>query len=219
LATADSATLPPAPNMPIPVQESAQNMAVMTETKQALTGLAGALQKAQEMGFEGLDMSGFGAFPVVRLHNGTYNAKEGMNLGSEFYGFIQDGGTTPKYVYNNGLGDKDPNRDFFYTYDHTATAKGEPVSQVLEIWKAHGWTPQISPYVDTLIKLHGGENTGTLIILSVPKASRSKLTVHIANIFMEDLLPSQTVTKFSIGGAIRSGSTEFTPMEFTIYKG
>jgi len=207
---------PAAPAVPAVSQQTAVAPA---EPPVAASGMVGAMQKAQELGFEGLDLSGFGAFPIVRLHRGSYNTRDGLNLGTTFYGFIQDGGTKQKFVYNNGLPDRDPGRDYFYTYDQVTTVKGEPVSQILDTWRARGWTPQISPYLDTMIKVHGGEHDGTMIILSVPKSSRPRLSVHIGSIIMDDQLPSAVVTRFSIAGEVGSGATAFTPMEFSKYTG
>ena len=203
-AAPEAPAAPPAPAVP-----SGSEIAPVTAN-------AKLAQVAAEEGFEGMDFDGYGTFPMVSLKQGTFSCNEGWSLPDTFYGILQS--TRKKSIYKNGLPDSDPNTDFFYTYDQITSVSGDMVEDLVAAWRAKGWTPVIKPYIDATITLVGGEHDGQVIILSVPKSSISRLSVHWANMKASGRPYSEIVTEVKKGPLTKSKGFEFTPILFSIYQ-
>lgn len=134
-----------------------------------------------ELGFDGVDFSGFGAFPIVSLQKETFRSTEGDVLGASFTGYVR--GSRKKWIYKNGLIDQDPNSAFFYTYDDEQTIKGEAVSDVLQDWKSRGWRPMKSPYIELFVSLADGEKAGQIVALSIPKTSIQRFSNFMLRLY------------------------------------
>lgn len=168
------------------------------------------------MGFEGVDLSGYGAFPVIRLHEGEYNSSDGaLVLGPQFDCIFLE--SKKKLFYKNGLPPGDPNEEFFYTYDDQFDTRERPVQQILQEWAARGWTaPQRKPYVDQMCRIVGGAHDGKIIILSIPKTSIQRWSSHLVNMVAAGKNPKADTTRVSKGPRVTNVTYPFTPMQFDI---
>jgi hypothetical protein len=169
------------------------------------------------MGFEGLDFDGFGAFPMVSLKQGTFSCSDGWTLPDPFYAVLMS--SKKKWIYKNGLPDRDPETKFFYTYDQETTISGEAVEDVLAEWRAKGWKPVMKPYLDVAMRLVGGEHDGKVVALSVPKTSIGRVSAHWANMMASGKPIDQIITKIGKAALVKSKGFEFTPISFEIYQG
>ena len=183
----------------------------------ATTGAAAIVAKAEEMGFEGLDLGGYGAFPMVSLKQGTFSCSDGWTLPDPFYAVLLS--SKKKWLYTNGLPDSDPGKEIFYTYDQVVSISGEAVEDLVAAWRAKGQTPVIKNYLDVAMRLVGGEHDGTAVALSVPKTSIGRLSAHWANMMASGQPIENIVTKISKGPIVKTKKGEFIPIYFDIYRG
>jgi len=140
------------------------------------------------MGFEGLDFDGFGAFPMISLKQGTFSCSDGWSLPDPFYAVLMS--SRKKFIYKNGLEEKDPNSDFFYSYDQVTAINGDLVEDRLREWRSKG-----------------------------PKTSISRLSAHWANMMATGKPIDSIVTKIGKGPLVKSKGFEFYPIQFEIYNG
>lgn len=242
-AAAESTTndTPPAPEIEIEdalfeeVEEDAGTLLAVAQTIEVAqtttiagrtTGSSVLIQQMAEDGMEGMDL-GFGAFPIITLGNdGEFSCRDLPHLPIKGFECIIHQ-SKQKFVWKNGLEDKDPKSDFFYSeYSPTfapdaprVTAAGKDMEEILAEWKAQGWVPVHKKYLDVVVTIVGGDCDGEMAVLSIPPASVTRLSGVIALAKMKHrLLQDQFVTSVSIGPKIQKGVTVYRPWAFSFVR-
>ena len=171
------------------------------------------LNSLAEDGFEGVDLTGFGAFPIIALNDGQFVATEGWELGESFEGVMV--GSRNKFIFKNGTKDVD-DEEFFYSYDGVLDTQGGEVVERLNAWKALGYTPVRKPYVDISVILTGEDHAGEFCLLSVPKTSISRWSGYLVKLGLQHKgkKPQEVVTRFGKAKKVGSGTRSFTPISF-----
>lgn len=180
-------------------------------------GPAAIASELAELGFDGVDFTGFGVFPIVSLQKETFKSTEGDILGASFRGYVQ--GSRKKWIYKNGLIDQDPNSDFFYTYDDELTIKGEPIAEKLAGWKQRGWNYLKNPYVEVFIALAEGEKEGQIVALSIPKTSIQRYSNFMLRLYSKGTDNMQhTLCEFGQGNEVTGPKIKnpWIPLDFKI---
>lgn len=171
----------------------------------------------EEAGFSGLD-HGFGAYAIVALQNdGMFEDSNNDSLGKAFTGIILESRT--KWVFaNTKCESKD--EQAIYSYDGVNdTNTDQPIAPTIEEWADKGWGFERRPYTEVTVDLVEGARAGEIVLLSLPKTSRTKFTGYIStNARRFRLLPSQYVTKFEVGDKITSTPFPFYPWKFSFVK-
>ncbi len=168
----------------------------------------------EEAGFGGLD-NGFGAYAIIALQNeGMFEDSNGDSFGKEFTGIILESRT--KWVFSNTKCEK-RDEQAVYSYDGvTDTNTDLPLQDTFEEWAEKGWGFERRPYTEVTLDLVDGPRAGEIVLLSLPKTSRTKYTGYIStNARRFRLLPSQYITKFSVGDKVTSTPHPFYPWKFT----
>jgi hypothetical protein len=175
-------------------------------------------QQAADDGFDGLDMTGYGTFPIVKLDQGEF-VGDGITggLGTEFYCKIQ--GSREKILLSNGLKNNQPGYDFRYTYDRITTHKGENVDQVLAEWRAAGLTPAEKKYLEVPAQIVYGQHDGTLVLLSVPPTSVRRFSAYYMKLRVAGKNVRECITKCSKGERVTNVDHPFFPWAFDEYTG
>lgn len=177
-------------------------------------GSSAIVQQASKDGFEGVDLDVFGVFPIVSLKDGEFQSTEGWSLGREFHMVMTAG--RKKFAYKNGLPDSDPDSTMFYTYDSVHTTSGELVENVLKEWAEKGWRKEVSPYVDIMGTVHGGERDGSIILLSTPKTSIGRYSGHYMRLKATGRPFDQIITRIGKGEKFTVRNFDVTPYDFSI---
>lgn len=208
-ATATAPAAPAAANLPAAPQAAGLPS----------TSLAAALG---DDGFDDLNESiGFGSFPMVKLDKSSYEA-DGKDLGDSFNCVLLN--ARKKYLVKAFKGDDAP---MVYTYTDPLTdpnamdMSGTLVSAKLAEWRAQGHdTPEIKQYMEVTARMAGGAMDGTIVLLSIPPASVSRLAGHRAAVMINHGKQlSQVVTRCGLGPKIKTGNTTFFPWDFSVAKG
>lgn len=166
-------------------------------------------------GFAGLDF-GFGSFPVVSLQNtGQFESSEGGSLGNDFYATIL--GSVPKWIYKNDQ--KGPAEEFFYTFDRQFSMAGEPIEDILLKWKGKGWKHEVKKYLDVQAQMvTQDEDNGTLVLLSIPPTSITKLSGYMATVKgRHGKKVQEVVTHITLGEKVTKTQYPFHPWAFTYH--
>ncbi len=174
-------------------------------------------QALEEAGFGGLD-HGFGAYAIVALQNeGMFEDSNNDSLGKAFTGIILESRT--KWVFSNTKCEK-KDEQALYSYDGTTdTNTDQPLAPTIEEWAEKGWGFERRPYTEVTVDLTDGDRAGEIVLLSLPKTSRTKFTGYIStNARRFKLYPSQYVTKFEVGDKITSTPFPFFPWKFSFDK-
>jgi len=171
----------------------------------------------EEAGFGGLDY-GFGAYAIISLQNeGMFEDSNDDSFGKEFKGIILE--SRDKYVFNNTKCEK-KDEVAVYSYDGVMDANtDQPIQKTIEEWAEKGWGFERRPYTEVTVDLVEGPRAGEIVLLSLPKTSRTKFTGYInTNARRFRLLPSQYITQFSVGDKVTSTPFPFFPWKFTFVK-
>lgn len=172
-------------------------------------------EAASDMGFDGVDLTGFGAFPIVSLQKETFKTTEGYVLGDSFEGYPQ--GSRKKWIYKNGLANENPDVAFFYTYDDELSIKGEPIPEILAGWKERGWNYVKNPYVELFVRLEGGEQSGQVVALSIPKTSIPRFSNFIVTLLAKGGEGMKTtLCWFGKGPEVTKVRNPFIPLAFRV---
>lgn len=176
-------------------------------------GKGNVLKELEATGFEGLEI-GFGSFPVVKLENeGIFMTTEDDELGTEFECIVQS--TRAKYLYANTKCEK-KDEEAVYSYDMvTDSNTGEPIEDVIAEWASKGWGSEIRPYVECVAILVTDGEPGDMILLSIPKASRARISGFFGQNSMKyGLAPNQYVMRCVVGEKTKNADFNFYPWKF-----
>lgn len=184
--------------------------------------MASQREEAAAEGFEGMDLGGFGAFPMISLKNdGNFETHDGVVIGTEFYAVVL--GTKEKFVYSNGLATSDVDYKVVFSPDREYTTKGEPIPAILSEWQSKGWTPKMKKYLDILAQYKTSDVSSPLydqmVLLSVPPASTPKFWAMYLGVKNSGRQMNSILVHVHKGQKVTSGKFPFTPWGFKEYRG
>lgn len=196
----------------IPRNQQATAMAEHAGHKTTVSTDAALTNELQGSGFEGLD-DGFGAYPIVSLKNeGVFEDTDQESWGTEFECVIIS--SKAKFVVGNTRCEK-RDEEVVYTYDGITDTQGVPIQETIEKWADNGWGYETRPYTDVMAEITSGDRSGEVVILSLPKTSRTKYTGYIkTNMRRRRLEPNQYVTKVYVGDKITNVDFPYYPWRF-----
>lgn len=219
-ASAPTPPMPPAPGeaqLPATYQEAG----AMAPAHSGAGNLGGMQAAAAAEGFEGLELGGFGTFPLISLKNdGNFESTGGFSYGPEgFYVRLLE--SRVKWIIKNGA-PQGPTEKFVYSYDGVTTMKGEAVQDVLNEWKMAGFhKPTKKKYLDVMAQIVGDPSRpetrdGMLVILSVPEASIGRLSSYWYTVKTSGKDPKAAITHVCRGQKITNVQYPFYPWSFSL---
>lgn len=200
----------------------AQPAAAPTVTEQRTNAMAQFTQEQASAGFEGLDLTGM-SFDRVKLHEGTFKlGSEEADIGTEFDCVIHS--TRRLYVVRQS---DEQDAKNFYSYDAKGLTftDGSSAEETLQEWLDDGYGTADSPldikeYLEAMATLvnRDDEYDGQMIMLSIPPASKAKLSGAAAQAFtkMNKALLSDVVTRCTVGKQLGEGTKKFRPWVFKV---
>jgi hypothetical protein len=165
-------------------------------------------------GFEGLDFDAYGVFPVVKLHDGSFNDSEGTDLGTEFDVVMMS--SRPKFLYKTNHQYGADGAEIVYSYDNVTSSSGVPLTDIFAEWRAAGKEPTEKPtrYIEVTARKYPD---GDLVLLSVPAAgSGGPLTAYWASLKFKNLNIKDVVTTCFKGKRVDRAAQPFTPWGFRL---
>lgn len=201
--------------------EPAERTAV-TVTEQRTNAMAQFTQDQANQGFEGLELSGM-SFDRIKLHEGQFKlGSEETELGTDINVVIH---STRKIFVVRQSDDNDA--ESFYSYDPKGATftDGSSAQAKLEDWMDDGYGTAESPldireYLEAMATMvnRDDEHEGTMVMLSIPPASKSRLAGVAAQAFtrFKGANLGQVVTQCSVGKKIGEGQKAFRPWVFKV---
>ena len=199
-----------------------QSTAVSTVTEQRMNAMAQFTQDQAAAGFEGLDLTGM-SFDRIKLHEGTFKlGSDDADIGNEFDCVIHS--TRRLYVVRQS---DDQDAETFYSYDAKGRTftDGSSSEERLQEWLEDGYGTSESPldikeYLEAMATLvnRDDEYADSMVMLSIPPASRAKLSGAAAQAFtkMGKATLDQVVTRCTVGKQVGEGTKKFRPWVFKI---
>jgi len=181
-------------------------------TRPSVASDAALSSKLEESGYEGLD-DGFGAYPIIALKNeGVFEDTDSEAWGTEFICSIL--GSKAKFVVANTKCEK-RDEQVVYTFDGKVDTQGRPVQETIDEWAEHGWGSEVRPYTDVMAEILEGDRAGEVVILSLPKTSRTKYTGYVkTNMRRFSKEPKDYKTRVYVGDKIQNVDFPYYPWRF-----
>lgn len=200
----------------------AQTAAAPTVTEQRTNAMAQFTQDQAAAGFDGLDLTGM-SFDRVKLHEGTFKlGSEEADIGTEFDCVIHS--TRRLYVVRQS---DEQDAKNFYSYDPKGLTftDGSSSEEILQEWLEDGYGTDESPldikeYLEAMATIvnRDDEHNESMVMLSIPPASRAKLSGAAAQAFtkMGRATLDQVVTRCTVGKQLGEGTKKFRPWVFKV---
>lgn len=200
----------------------AQTTAAPTVTEQRTNAMAQFSQEQAAAGFEGLDLTGM-SFDRIKLHEGTFKlGSEDADIGNSFDCVIHS--TRRLFVVRQS---EDQDAKAYYSYDSKGDTltDGSSAAETKQEWLEDGYGTADSPldikeYLEAMAVLvnRDDEFEGQMVMLSIPPASKAKLSGAAAQAFtkMNKALLSDVVTRCIVGKQLGEGTKKFRPWVFQV---
>lgn len=174
-----------------------------------------------EAGFEGMELTGM-SFDRIKLHEGQFLlGTDDTELGQEFDCVIH--GTRTNYIVRQST---DNDAEMFYSYDPKGQtfSDGTSAAEKLAEWLDDGYGTEdapldIRPYMEATAVLinRDDEHDGTMVMLSIPPASKARLAGASAQAQMRfRALPNEVITRCQVGKKVGEGQKAFRPWVFKV---
>lgn len=190
---------------------------VAVQHEQTAMSMTDFSNKMADIGFDGLDLTGM-SFDRIKLHEGTFKlGTEEFDLGQSFDCVIHS--TRRLFVVRQHTGQ---DAKTFYSYDSKGktTVDGSSTDEMLKEWAEDGFeTPDIKEYLEAMVTLvnRNDEYEDSMVMLSVPPASRSKLSGAFAQGMQKyKTTPENFIVKCQVGKQVGEGTKKFRPWSFRI---
>lgn len=180
------------------------------------TSMANFSANMADMGFDGLDLTGM-SFDRIKLHEGVFKCgSDEAELGTSFDCIMHS--TRRLFVVRQHTGQ---DAKTFYSYDSQGrtNADGSSAEDTLKEWEEDGYTPDIKEYLEAMVTLvnRDDEWDDTMVMLSIPPASRAKLSGVFAQAMQRlGATPDQVIIKCSVGKQVGEGTKKFRPWAFKL---
>lgn len=200
----------------------AQEAGAPTVTEQRTNAMAQFTQDQAAAGFEGMDLTGM-SFDRVKLHEGTFKlGSEEADIGTEFDCVIHS--TRRLYVVRQS---DDQDAKNYYSYDSKGQTftDGSSAAETLAEWLDDGYGTAEAPldikeYLEAMATLvnRDDEHDESMVMLSIPPASRAKLSGAAAQAFtkLQKATLDQVVTRCTVGKQLGEGTKKFRPWVFKV---
>ncbi|CAD5377400.1 hypothetical protein OF001_U20327 [Pseudomonas sp. OF001] len=200
----------------------AKQASAPTVTEQRTNAMAQFSQEQAAAGFEGLDLTGM-SFDRVKLHEGTFKlGSEDADIGNSFDCVIHS--TRRLFVVRQS---DDQDAKAYYSYDSKGDTltDGSSAAEIKQEWLEDGYGTADSPldikeYLEAMAVLVNREDEfeGQMVMLSIPPASKAKLSGAAAQAFtkMNKALLSDVVTRCIVGKQLGEGTKKFRPWVFQV---
>lgn len=207
-ANAKAALAGKKPRSTLPAEANANTAVIPADHKPQNTVMAGLA----EDGYEGLEL-GFGSFPILKLENeGIFVDTDENEYGKSFHAVIFP--TRSKYVLKNTKCTP-KEEEVYYSYDRVNCTDGTPLQAIIDEWAAEDWGYEIKHYLEAPAQIVGGDFDDEMVMLSVPPASRNKLSGYFYTNRMKKRGSADSyVTECFVGKKVTSTDHDFYPWKF-----
>lgn len=171
------------------------------------------MEELADDGYGGLEL-GFGSFPILKLENeGIFVDTEENEYGKSFKCIIFP--TRSKYVVKNTKCETSKQEEVVYSYDRVTSTDGEPLQDIIEQWAEDGFGFEIKHYLEAPAQIMEGEFEGEMVMLSIPPASRNKLSGYFYKNRMRGYGSADSyITECECGKKVTSTDHDFYPWKF-----
>jgi hypothetical protein len=162
---------------------------------------------AAQQGFDDLDFTQFGIWPIVSLDRGEFKVSTGGSLGSQFYCKIQQ--KRKKTLYSNGIPYGREGSKAVYSYDGETT-NGKPLQPIVAEWQ----TVERREYLELVCRLQDDR----IILLSVPPQSISRFVAFVADTITSQVLVAEAWCRVYKGDRVEKAKVPFDPINFELVR-
>ncbi|NCC34315.1 MAG: hypothetical protein EOM24_20230 [Chloroflexia bacterium] len=164
---------------------------------------------AAQQGFDDLDFTAYGIWPIVSLDRGDFKVSTGGSLGREFYAQIQQ--KRKKFLFSNGVPYGQKGAEAVYSYDGvTASGSGKPLSELTAGWAK----TEKREYLELVCRLKDSR----IILLSVPPQSVSRFVTFVADTITSRVLVANAWCRVHIGPRVEKAAVPFDPIGFELVR-
>lgn len=198
----------------IVVADQAKELSANDHTNTSMTNFSANMA---DMGFEGLDLTGM-SFDRIKLHEGVFKCgSDESELGQNFDCVVHS--TRRLFVVRQHSGQ---DAKTYYSYDSKGLTNtdGSSAEDTLAEWSDEGFEqPDIKEYLEAMVTLvnRDDEWNDTMVMLSIPPASRAKLSgVFAQSLQRFKATPDQVIIRCSVGKQVGEGTKKFRPWSFKL---